>query len=469
MQNPRKWPTRRFQMVVIAVLAVGALLQAFMPPLTKQGRAERLYTDAWFIGYPATVYDENDSGSSVAIGKLEAALRLEPGNSRYEQALVWLGNRSQLPALLKRRKLGPQARLLAYALIFRKQEQQWTDNNPYPPTSSVEHSGARAAGPSANQLLAMPDEIEKADPSNALPHYQKACILNVTNRSDGARAEVEAGNRLGTIRRYTPQVDKAIGDSILSPEPDFSDLSRFRELARMITDAASDRLRRAQVDQACRLLEDGCQMGVTISQLRPQEFIAMLAGEAVFTISASQLEPVYKDFAMKNKVAALRSADHAFQQVNKEIRADISNGYNPASEITRNTAAPLAILAGAVLSMAILLLAALFWIGADIARKRGHEQALTASPWGEGWLARIMIAIFVPVAVVLFGIVLIVQPKSLEFEMIMTSVIAGGITIALGQIRDAHFYHEDASPQLRRICGAGQRYSRVHFQGSRGG
>lgn len=437
MRSDRNWPARRTQLLVIVFLAAAALLQVFVPPISRKDRAERLYEDAWFgataVSFAAMLgSDESGSGSPSSVKKLEAALRHYPGHPLYEQALVWHYDRAKLPDLLARRELGPEARLLARWLVLDRKTEKWKGKHPI---SSV--PSAPATDPATEQLLAQIDEMAELDASNALPLYDKAMVLSRANRPDEAHAALAKAARVGKITFPQPEVSDAVRDTAADPGilgAYFARSSEYRQIARSIAEEGNRRLRQGQVAEARGLLETGCQVSIDIALSEPRQIISVLVGSAVFSIDGRHLEPIYKDFGMKAKVAEFQKADRAFQRASIDIRGWTNSGYGYAVRMLRQMAAWLSLIGSGVFAGVVLLLAALLRIPAALIRRRRGQEALVVAPWGEGWLARTLLAVFVPVAVVITVMALTIRIDMTEMEPEMVQYAVGVGAIVLGQI-----------------------------------
>ncbi len=368
------WPSRRVQLAVIAVLVLGAIISVFWQPLTREGRAEKLYLDSWFVGgMESIVSGTQATHGKAAVAKLEAALRLSPGNSLYEQALVWQYPRKKLPELLKKRQLSPEASRLAAGLMSR------------------------------------PDALARADPTNSLVHYRKAFALQKLGRMDEACAEMRTASSLEGIRFYTPEVPRVVLDSMGSPmmtSRSFGQVFEFRLLSLALADTADEHLRQGRVDEACGILEDCCRMGVNLASSEPPTLMCMRVGAAVFGIAKAQLEPIYKDFGMKDSLAALRRLDAAFQEAGQSWRSAIDYSA-PMRRMMRIFVAPGVLWLAGCLSSGLAVLVFLWWLPAAIVRKRRGDTALIVPPWSGGFLARMFLAVYIPASAVALGMTFI--------------------------------------------------------------
>ncbi|HET6455500.1 MAG TPA: hypothetical protein VFI02_13935 [Armatimonadota bacterium] len=354
-----RWPSRRLQIGAIVVLAIGAAIQVSMPPMTRQARAERLYLDGWF---------------ECSVPKLEEALDLDPGNSMYEQALVWRYDRDKLPRLLKTRRLGKEAQALAAGLIYQHEIESIED---------------------PKRKLVLVDALIKADPTNALPHYRKAALLEEMGRP--SLAELRRGNACGKMRFYSPTVTDRVLNSSQSPimQPMFSDYAKSRGLTRAIVDQAHVSLREGKVEESATMMEDCLRMSVILSSAEPPTTIGVLVGIAMQKIATFTLEPVCKDFGMENRLVRVKRLDRAYERALKACKDE--NAYSSLDHLTLIIAIPFTIVWLGGSAAGLLLLSFLSWILPAI-RRRG-QPAINLGLWNQGWIARASLLISVPLMV----------------------------------------------------------------------
>jgi len=418
----RTWPSRRLQLTIIVVLVVGAALRVFWQPLNKEARAEKLYLDSWFVGgWNIFQTGKFPKSSEAAVRRLEAALRLSPGNSLYEQALVWQYPCRQLPRLLEERKLGVEARGLAAGLIYERREKK-------SPTDSL------------GEKLRRLDALAKADPSNALPHYSKAFAFQEAGRPDEVYAEIRTANRLGAIRLYSPETTEPVLDALCGPTvcvPPFQDMAKFRRLARAQSDIANERLRQGKANEACEILESICRMGVNIASIEPPLIISVLVGKAAFAIAAKPLSPIYKDFGMKEELAAMQRVDGAFERASQSCRSTIDLSFGKRFVVAFAILGALALTALPCLPLMVVFL--LMWTLPAIIRKRRKESALAAPPWSEGWLARTFLVVYVPALAIVLGMAFLCQ-----LDPILIAVVILAQVVVLGAaLRILHHRYDE--------------------------
>lgn len=385
MKQVRTWPSRRLQLTVIAVLVLGAALRVYWPPLTPKGRAEKLYTDSWFVG-GANLFDlSRCHNRDASISLLAKALKLSPGNSLYEQALVWQYDPKKLPDLLKRRHLGPKARRLAAGRIADRAVYQ-SIRLPRKPDINAD----------LREELGRLSSLQKADPTNSLIYYRKANVLQQLGRTDEALAEMKAGNRLGPTKFYYPDVSREVADSLSSPliaSPQFSTNAATRRLAMAMSDLANNRLRQGKVQEAREILESCMPMSVNVARSEPPTIISVLVGHAVFSITGAQLKPIYKDFGMKEELAGYDRLDEGFNRASGVSRAEFDpTGFQKRCSLVVGIPTVAVIASGAALALAFLT--GLLWIPAWLMRRRRSQETLAVLPWGEGFLSRISVPVY---------------------------------------------------------------------------
>ena len=404
-----RWPSRKLQIGTIIVLAIGAAIQVFMPPLTKQSKAERLYLDGWF---------------QSSVPKLEKALALDPGNSMYEQALVYRYPKDRLPKLLKTRRLGKDAQSLAAGLIYKQQSERTQD---------------------PKRKLALVDELIEADPTNAWPHYLKASILQEKGRLDECLAEIRRGNACGRIRLYSPAVPDPVLNANLSPilQPMFGDYAELRRLVRAIMDYAYLQLRERRAVDAADAMDDCMHMSVIVSSSEPTLTISVLVGLAMQKISTTSLEPVAKDFGMAHSLARIKRLDKGFDLALKACKTE--NSLSSLEKTASVFAISYAFLWAGGSAAGLLLVSFLGWILPAIRRK--GQSAVNLGSWGEGWIARVSLIVTVPfmaVAVFVgsrtFGLD---SPSEYMGPYALLIVLAQIIIVALGLRILHHRYDED--------------------------
>lgn len=441
MRKDRRWPSRRLQIVILLVLAIGALIQVFWQPLDRRTEAEKLYQEALFI---------ESTGNGYSDPLIEKALKLDPGNPIYEQALVLVsGSGGARKTLLKKGKLGPEARRLAAGLIYG--ESVFTHYNP------------------AEEDLAHLNDLQKADPKNSLVHYRKAMIYQKMGRTNDVISEVRLGNQLGAVKLYVPELSREVLDTvsgtIIISENKLDDTARMRELARILRNIANDRLRHGKVDEAEEILKSCARMGVNFASAEPGSIMHWLVGSAIFKLATAELEPIYREFGQTEKLASLKKTGNAFEQGSEKVRALASPSYEEYTRtMARSTTAILSLCGAAFTAYWVLFAIGLLWIISIIQRKRHRESAVTTPPWSTGWLFRMLLMVFVPYLIawgvlaqkypqfVSDGMSLTVFEQSFSDALMIIFVLLQIAILAL-TFRMLHHSHDAASGERTGIYG----------------
>jgi Na+/proline symporter len=81
----------------------------------------------------------------------------------------------------------------------------------------------------------------------------------------------------------------------------------------------------------------------------------------------------------------------------------------------------MALMGSALAAAIVFACASLCLLFAATSMKLRREQMPKAPPWGQGWLARILLAVLLPLAVVLAGLVMTVTPARAESSMVLAA------------------------------------------------
>lgn len=364
MTSASDWPSRRVQVIVIILLIIGAALAVFVPPSSREKRADQLYMNAMFDD-DACIFREYGFPHKDAATSLEEALRLSPNNSLYEQALVWKYPKDKLPELLKNRKLCPKATILA------------------------------------NSRLHAPAEMTSFDPGNGYPHYMKAGLLEKQNRFDEMYSEIRICNRCKFFRLYYPEVSESVLDSseyyaLAAPIGAEMPFNVERKIERI----SKEYLRAGRVEEASSWLEEMSLLGVRKSCSEPYSIIDFCRGYATFSMAVRDLRPIYKDFGKMERLKALDRPAEKYGNGHKAI-----DRFLKGSQRRANLACARIQTLDQIVEMPILGLRLAFWtcvfclfswiVNLIIARRR-KENAPSRSPWSEGWLTKLFISVQIP-------------------------------------------------------------------------
>jgi len=418
LSSAQSWPSRRLQIAIAVVLAIGAVLTVFVPPFGKERRARQLYEDAWYGDFDQV----GSRYSDKSVRLLEKALKLSPGNSLYEQALVWHSPSNELPKLIKERKLGPDATRLAYGLIYTSAHLSLDG-----PTSKYN-----------DERLGRALILTKVDSKNSIAHYYAAgCLVNA-KRLPEAYASVVAGNSLGKGRFYDAETTESIADSVASPQIqslDFQLPAVVQSAARGMGELGNSRLRAGDVKGACDVFEACCRMGTNFALSEPRSIIRFLVGKAIFAIGWKSLRPVCKDFGMKETFDQYSKVDKESDRGLAVVRNAIKN--NDLDEVERamliRFSMPFTAVAGFGAAILLEVYLLLWWSISKIIARRRKQETLSISPWGEGSLARLFLAVYLPAFAILMIFVAFVSPH-IHMELDTTGIwfeVAFGAAVQL--------------------------------------
>lgn len=410
------WPSLRLQRWITIILVIGAVLTALVPPISRERRAQKLYEDAWFYGF----YREDNHFGERRTGLLNKALALSPGNSLYEQGLIWHCPMNDLQRLLREHKFGPKATRLAYGAL-------------YAHSRGISPTGWRKS------RLDGALELQRLDPGNSIAQYFAAGYLADAHSWDKTYACIQKGNSLGAGWFYVPEVSPSIRDSIegvFAASGDDRFISEaLRSAARRLRILGNERLRNGDVQGACNALEMSCRMGVNYALSKPLTTEHFLEGHHIFARSWKTLGPIYKNFGMHKELAEYSRILDAFRRgsvtVGRQWRLVDMLGYM------------LWMFCAPMLLMVLYLFAAVPAL-ADFPKqiwqrymKRRRETPLEITPWDEGWLVRLFLAVYsVPVwlAVVLPALAHVghgLRIREPDVDVLVLTGIAAGLMLLI--------------------------------------
>lgn len=386
MSNRKPWPSRRLQIGIFILLAVGAVITVFIPPFSKEQRAQRLYEDAWFADFSM----DESLPPEKSVPKLEKALELCPGNSIYEQGLVWNYPEKDLPKLLKERKLGSEAVRLAYGRIYTK-------------------CGISLDIGSSNETIELQKilKLREYDSRNSLAYYFAAGRLAKAHRLDAAYHSVQEGNTLGRCCLYVPETTKAVSDTIGCYSlfrPDFRYRAELQSVARGLGELGHERLRKGDLRGACDAFETCCRMGANYACARHVSGIDYFVGQAIFRVGWDPLKKICKDFGMREELAEYSQVEKAFGEGNGKIRKwlDLNSIVQESSSQISIYSIPLEVtvsMAVSLVALIILALSAFIW---RLVMKAKKQPVLRISPWEDGWLIKTFLVAYSAVLILTF-------------------------------------------------------------------
>lgn len=409
MKDCKLWPSRRLQIGAFVLLAVGAAITAFFPPLSREKRAQEFYESAWFEGFPS-----HDARPERQAQQFSEALVLCPGNSIYEQGLVWNYPRQDLLKLLKGRNLGTEATRLAYGRYYTSR---------------------------SDDMLHKALKLRQADPKNSIAYYYAAGCLSHADRLEEVYASVRDGNALGKGRFYEPDTTESISGTLVGPmllSSDFTFAAKIQSGSRALAELAQDRLRKGDVQGACDALEACCRMGVNYACSTPHSIIQLLVGYAMFREGWTPLKKICKDFGMHEELARYSRIDKVLTDDTITLKAWYKNRdiMQEGAVTISSYALPIELSVGLMTSTAMLVLFAL-WNGVwRLAAKRRKQQSVLISPWGEGWLCRVFLSAYSVVIVLslLPRVLVSICPHWRIPDWIMSDITPFGLVVFAGQL-----------------------------------
>lgn len=408
MHQARTWPSRRLQIGVIAVLAIGAAIAMFSPPLTKVGRAQKLYHDSWFLDPSGmTMWHVGSDARGLAVKYVNRALNIYPDNSFFQQALLWHSDRRNLPEVLKEHNFGPSAQRLAAGLMYTAERQKSIH-------LFTKHVGHRHATQAElvdfwNRQIPFVDSLMRADPDNGLVHFRKAQMLMKAGRVNEALEEIRVGDRKAVISSYVPDVPASVLDAQYSTSGslifDDGDIELFTPLSKFLFGIARIKFEGGKPAEGLAALEECCLMGVRLAELHPYSIKAFVTGRQLFKSSWTILKPAYEAAGLKDRAAQLAKVDEAFNWGMVAVRSsDYSSFLVHKWPVT---AFPWTFQREFSISLLLLFGAAFWWIPPVVSRILRASDPFCHIPWGEGWLARVLLYTYLPVFAVIMVTVLL--------------------------------------------------------------
>lgn len=405
----KKWTLRRIQIAAIIVITVLFLARVFIPPMTQQARAEKLYLDGWFLTVRVKGGGDRETDKNKSVEMFKQALALSPGNSLYEQALVWKCPEKDLHDLIVNGKLGKKAFILAnhrYYTYLDKQadndERRISSKKPKKP--SIYSASDMYYYPPLHQpeywrkKLERLEKLAAVDPDNALIRYRRAYIFANMGRQSDMLNEVRKANAMDLCAIRVPEISPRIVNTLADPRNEgiFGDLSQLRELARQMAGYSNEQLRNKNVTAALAASEDACRMGVKLASMEPVNFINYLVATAVFAIGRAKVDAIYRNFGMTDEMKKYQSVGMVFENGVGEFRKYIENSTiisQPYPSITTYAFF-------AIFSIFSLILFILLWGVTSLIRRIMHRQKVDIKAWDEGWLLKIMLTLYLPLLLI---------------------------------------------------------------------
>ncbi|MHB0999523.1 MAG: hypothetical protein ACYC27_09775 [Armatimonadota bacterium] len=421
MNKLQNWPSRQLQVAIIIVLAASVAIRVFMPPLSREGKAGKLYIDSWYYGYGLMGGEITPKEKAKTISMLEKALELSPGNTLYEQALVWQYPLEKRAELLERPKpLGEKARILASGLIYNYLDNKVLSDlqSTAKPAENTARSAADPGTPGYSKLfppeywklkLKLIGNLIAADPDNAFPRYLRALVYSNMEQPSDMLAEVKTANRMNHFNFYKPELSEKLENSTAYSSMHNFRIAEMSNLARRLTDYGDRQLRRGNADSAIDAYEECCLMGVRVSASDKPDYSVFSISNKAFTIGWRCLEPVYKDYGMAGKLDRYQRINHSYKTGIPMIMSATLGEYDPDNdEYSGNNdtgipfTGPISYMQVAIIVLPLLLFSIIGWGIMALIRRIKKQSALNIPVWSEGWLARLFIAVYIPLTIALW-------------------------------------------------------------------
>ncbi|MHB1456698.1 MAG: hypothetical protein ACYC0V_07265 [Armatimonadota bacterium] len=401
----------KLQIAVFLIVLIAALLQYTLPLTNRESRAEKLYIDSWFQGSTffswmmesiTDTFPDDDEKRKMSISKLEKALLLSPGNSMYEQALAKQYPPKDLPKLLADSKLGNKARWLAHYRYYLYSARTNSANMDEiiraecqkPERERKYHVNGAHVYPDQylRENLRNLDELAAVIPGYPPIYLHRATIYGDMMQYDKMMANIRKANNMNPYNAISidrlPQLDQ----TILTYAEEFVIYQSYTsKLTTQTGTYGNQLLRGGKVDEAIRVHEDLCRLGVKYAQQEPQSINTMMTGISVFFRGWDRLRPLYKDFGYADRLEGYNG-----------ISGILLNAY----EIMRDGDERSTIYKTSVfdifywyLSLLILIIigiiiSALTWTILIILQKRRTQESYQLTAWQNGWLVKRFVIIY---------------------------------------------------------------------------
>jgi len=405
----RTWTLRRTQIAAIVVITVLFLARVFLPPLGNQARAEKLYLDAWFTDVHLDPPSDRDADSKGSVTMLKGALELSPGNSLYEQALVWRCPEKGLKNLIENGNLGEKALILAshrYYTYLDKQadSDEWKRSSKKPKKPSIYSVSDMYYFPPLHlpdywsKKLDRLNKLAVVDPENALIKYRRAYIYGSVGRQSDMLDEVRKANAMDLCAIRMPEVLPAIQNTLADPRlyGFFGDSSQLRELARQMVGYSNEQLRARNVPAALAASEDACQMGVRLASMEPVGYINYLVAAAVFAVGHAKQDAICRSFGIAKEMRKYQDVSNVFD---KGVR-EFSYAMRALQLIPQPYPSIMVYVFFVLTSLYSQILFVLLWGATSLIRRAMRRQKVDIKTWDEGWLLKIMLTLYLPLMLI---------------------------------------------------------------------
>lgn len=434
-----RWTLRRFQIAIIAIITILFLARVFIPPISPQARAEKLYLDGWFLHFDMIGRGNGDQDNKESIKKLKQALVLSPGNSLYEQALAWLSPPTDMEHLIKTGNLGKKALAIAgHRRYSHEDERAETEARKSIATKPGSRSPFSAPGMPVSYRLYPPeywrkklarlDRFAAVDSDNALIAYRRAHIFGSMGRQSDMLKEVRKANSMKLIRTATPEVSRRIMNTIANSDHTIVSprMSELREVARQMVGYSNAQLRARDVDGALATSEDVCKMGIRMTSIEPGNYVSYLNATAVFAIGRSKLDAICRDFGMTDEMKRYQAINAAFDK--GVIRIKRSLQEIAISQPYTGIVSYANLMVISAITVALFLAS---WGITALIRRIMRRPKVNIKAWDEGWLLKLMLTIYLPFMASIFIAGIFWYKQLFPRTFIQLNIVGGMISAIL--------------------------------------
>lgn len=413
LSGNNRWSLRRIQIAAVIVITVLFLSRIPIPSFSPQARAERLYLDGWFLGIHHSILGIDSNGDSKkSYTMFKKALELSPQNFLYEQALAWKCPEEDLKNLIANDNLGKEALILASYrydeyLERNADNEAFSINNKIPskqgplPSASVASSKQNSPAYWKGKLDRL-DKLAEVDPDNALIRYRRAYIYGSMGSQSDMLDEVRKANSMDLCVIRMPEVSPVISNTIADPRMGyiFQDYAHFRELARELVGYSNEQLRMKDVDAALDTSEEACRMGIRMASMKPANYINYLVASAIYSIGYNKVNSISRDFGMIEVTQKYQNIQTVFNKDNEKIGPDTSDIIiafifsQPYTSLMSYTN----FIIVSIFSFAVFLL---LWGISSLICRIMRRQKVDIKAWDEGWLLKMMLAVYLPLIIII--------------------------------------------------------------------
>lgn len=423
MKNNCGWPSRKVQITFLAVLAA-IMMASVCQDYLSMSKADRLYEQAWLR--PSGPYAEE--GNQDAIERLKAALKISPDNSLYQQALIWKTPPQEMAHIVKDYNLTPEAKRLYVGLTLTLSEDT--------------RKGKLVRPRSLSERLRISHLLKEADSKNPFAYYEEAAALSDAGRYKEAYQDVYTGNRMGIGHLYVPEVSPSVRNSLSSPkmrDAAVMQIDSCRRAAFGVVKYSEQMVRQHNDKEASDVIHECLRMSMSVSQCTPLSTMSMLTGTRLFFSHYWRHTRISDRLRDKSRDSLYDKISEVLQK-NSKAMATFMSSDDEQSGTMQSMLVRYSILGGAlfgvVLSAMLGMLAGLWYIACSSAVRKKQQAGILLDAWGEGWVTRLCLKVYVPIFALLGGFVYIIMHLhgiAADFDAIAIGFAVPSGLIILGQ------------------------------------